>query len=116
MSKILRIDFTALTPIAALAVCLAGLGGSQALSQAKVHGKLGTAGVEVQASDRTGGGGKLIVVKRDGREFAKYSVPAGTQGVLLCCTFGHCIPIGPDPALACDIVVYCPGGWACTPQ
>jgi len=59
MSKILRIDFTALTPIAALAVCLAGLGGSQALSQAKVHGKLGTAGVEVQASDRTGGGGKL---------------------------------------------------------
>lgn len=95
---------------AALVAGLSGIGASEALSQ----GKLGTAGVAVQVSDEARGS-KLVVVKRNGRDFARYSAPAGTQGVLLCCFFGKCNPVGPGNDF-CDIVVNCPPGWGCYPE
>jgi hypothetical protein len=97
----------------ALAVCLAGPVGTDALAQDGVHGKLGTAGVKV--SRQAAGGGTLIIIVNQGREFAKYSAPQSTQAVLLCCTFGKCSPITPNTALFCDIVINCPGE-ACYPQ
>jgi len=99
---------------ATLVAGLSGFGASEALSQQRLEGKLGTAGVAVQVAD-PGSGGKLVVVKRNGRDFARYSAPAGTQGVLLCCFFGECKPVGPGNDF-CDIVVNCPPGWGCFPE
>lgn len=87
-----------------LAICLAGLGGMDAIAQSK--GKLGTADVAIKES-----GGSMVVLYQ-GREFGRFAAPSGRQRTVYCCTDTECSP-GSGPA--CDIVIDC-RGQSCTPQ